>query len=488
MVGSRPRQPVGHAPQMNRGWSRRTRSRARRRASRADPLDDGQVRLPASPAASAATSASTRCSSASRSASRRCSAASASSPTSRCVAFLPKDDGEPAWIEGRSRATTIVLTAVLGDRAVSTLSPPAFLLGPGLFGVAAVHGRSASALYRALRGRARRRPGAGDRARHARPARARRGARAPPPASASSPRSAAAWRSPSISIFAGLGADRRRAARRAAMAHPPGHRARPAARRRLRRRPRPARRRGRARRTGRPPSPQLRPEYRLGVGQHRPRPARAGAPRRADRGRRCASAWARRACASRSGACVLDRRADRRRRGRPARPRRTRASTSTSTSRRARAGTARELLVNADIGVGHLQIDRPGSALRVRRGRADRTLIVAGLATIALGTLLLLDRTRVIDVRFDYMLPGRARRVRRRPALGGSVLVSESTAPTPDRRCRCARRDPAHGYVAGVCAGFAARLGIDPLLIRIGFVLRSPPAAWASRSTRSGGR
>jgi signal transduction histidine kinase len=33
------------------------------------------------------------------------------------------------------------------------------------------------------------------------------------------------------------------------------------------------------------------------------------------------------------------------------------------------------------------------------------------------------------------------------------------------------RRDPAHGYIAGVCSGFAARLGIDPLLIRIGFVL-----------------
>jgi len=40
------------------------------------------------------------------------------------------------------------------------------------------------------------------------------------------------------------------------------------------------------------------------------------------------------------------------------------------------------------------------------RGRhADRTLVVAGLATIALGTLLLLDRTGIIDVRFDYMLP-----------------------------------------------------------------------------------
>ena len=41
----------------------------------------------------------------------------------------------------------------------------------------------------------------------------------------------------------------------------------------------------------------------------------------------------------------------------------------------------------------------------MKRGRADRTLIVAGLATIALGTLLLLDRTGVVDVRFEYMLP-----------------------------------------------------------------------------------
>jgi hypothetical protein len=41
----------------------------------------------------------------------------------------------------------------------------------------------------------------------------------------------------------------------------------------------------------------------------------------------------------------------------------------------------------------------------VKRGRADRTLIVAGLATVALGTLLLLDRTDVLNVRFDYMVP-----------------------------------------------------------------------------------
>ena len=40
------------------------------------------------------------------------------------------------------------------------------------------------------------------------------------------------------------------------------------------------------------------------------------------------------------------------------------------------------------------------------------------------------------------------------------------TSPPPPLR-----RAPASGYIGGVCAGFAARLGIDPILIRIGFVL-----------------
>src|SRR3954453_15541617 len=54
------------------------------------------------------------------------------------LAFLPKDDGEPAWIEGRSRATTIAVVAVLGIGAFSTLKPPGFIFGPGLFVVAAI--------------------------------------------------------------------------------------------------------------------------------------------------------------------------------------------------------------------------------------------------------------------------------------------------------------------------------------------------------------
>jgi hypothetical protein len=54
----------------------------------------------------------------------------------------------------------------------------------------------------------------------------------------------------------------------------------------------------------------------------------------------------------------------------------------------------------------------------VRRGRADRTLIAAGLATIVLGVLLLLDRTDVIDVHFDYMLPALL------AAVGAVLLVA----------------------------------------------------------------
>jgi hypothetical protein len=37
--------------------------------------------------------------------------------------------------------------------------------------------------------------------------------------------------------------------------------------------------------------------------------------------------------------------------------------------------------------------------------RADRTLIAAGLVTIALGALFLLDRLGVVDVRFGYTTP-----------------------------------------------------------------------------------
>jgi hypothetical protein len=39
------------------------------------------------------------------------------------------------------------------------------------------------------------------------------------------------------------------------------------------------------------------------------------------------------------------------------------------------------------------------------RRRADRTLVAAGLATVALGALLLLDQLGLIDLRFGYTAP-----------------------------------------------------------------------------------
>src|SRR3954468_2006602 len=50
---------------------------------------------------------------------------------------LPTDTGEPAWMEGRSRVTTIVITGILSVIALATVSGPGFFVGPGLFGVAA---------------------------------------------------------------------------------------------------------------------------------------------------------------------------------------------------------------------------------------------------------------------------------------------------------------------------------------------------------------
>jgi phage shock protein PspC (stress-responsive transcriptional regulator) len=67
------------------------------------------------------------------------------------VAFLPTDDGKPSWIEGRSRTTTIVATVALAIAAVSFLGPPAFVLGPGLLALA-VLGLLAVLLYRAFGG------------------------------------------------------------------------------------------------------------------------------------------------------------------------------------------------------------------------------------------------------------------------------------------------------------------------------------------------
>jgi phage shock protein PspC (stress-responsive transcriptional regulator) len=65
--------------------------------------------------------------------------------------FLPTDDGEPSFMDSRSRATTAIAVAVLGVIGLSMLGPPRFLLGPGLLACVVVLGGGVL-LYRALSG------------------------------------------------------------------------------------------------------------------------------------------------------------------------------------------------------------------------------------------------------------------------------------------------------------------------------------------------
>ncbi len=67
------------------------------------------------------------------------------------VAFLPHDDGRPSWIEGRSRVTTVVATICLAIAAISIVGPPTFVLGPTLLCLA-ILGLLTVLLYRAFGG------------------------------------------------------------------------------------------------------------------------------------------------------------------------------------------------------------------------------------------------------------------------------------------------------------------------------------------------
>jgi signal transduction histidine kinase len=78
------------------------------------------------------------------------------------------------------------------------------------------------------------------------------------------------------------------------------------------------------------------------------------------------------------------------------------------------------------------------------------------------------------------------------------MTVPMATTPASAPR-RMLRRDPAHGYLGGVCAGLARELGVDPLVVRVGFIAAALAGgvgiaiyalAWAllpAASTRTGG-
>ena len=311
------------------------------------------------------------------------------------VAFLPTDDGEPAWIEGRSRVTSVIAIGALCVIALTTLAPPAFFLGPGLLGVAAVTALGL-VLYRVFGG-----------ARGDDPARAIARATlalialaAVLGAATGIGLLAALGGGPAmaaIAIFAGLmlitvgflGGPRWLILPVTVLVLPLAVVS--AADLDLRG--------GAGERLIRPSTAaELEPEYRLGDRPHRPRPARRGAVGRAEDGQ--AESRDGRGLRARPARYVRRHaRPDRRRRGRPAAARRR----GRQPRHRARRAEAR------DAGVGRRDRGRASASgrrrLRVRERRPDRTLIVAGLATVALGTLLLLDRIGTIDVRFNYMAP-----------------------------------------------------------------------------------
>src|SRR4051794_5650165 len=68
------------------------------------------------------------------------------------AAFLPREDGTPAWISDRSRVTTVAIVIGLCVAGLSALKPPTFLLGPGLIVVAGFTLLGVG-LYRAFGGR-----------------------------------------------------------------------------------------------------------------------------------------------------------------------------------------------------------------------------------------------------------------------------------------------------------------------------------------------
>lgn len=57
----------------------------------------------------------------------------------------------------------------------------------------------------------------------------------------------------------------------------------------------------------------------------------------------------------------------------------------------------------------------------MRSRRFDTVSLVAGLATMALGALLLLDRLGVLDLRFGWLLPALA-------ATAGAILLAAGLA------------------------------------------------------------
>jgi signal transduction histidine kinase len=112
--------------------------------------------------------------------------------------------------------------------------------------------------------------------------------------------------------------------------------------------------------------------------------------------------------------------------------------------------------------------------------RVDRLSLVAGAAIAALGGLLVLDQAGSLELDFPWLGVALA-------AAAGAILLASGLvedgrrdrqearpegAPAEPADLRTAlRRDPENGIVSGVLAGLAARLDLDPALVRIAFAV-----------------
>lgn len=104
-----------------------------------------------------------------------------------------------------------------------------------------------------------------------------------------------------------------------------------------------------------------------------------------------------------------------------------------------------------------------------RAERVDAVSAVAGLALLALGSLLLVSSTGGATFSAAVLGPAVA-------AALGAILLAAGLQPRPRDAVDAPsgtglHRDPDRRWLGGVCAGLAETLGVEPAIVRVGFAL-----------------
>lgn len=107
---------------------------------------------------------------------------------------------------------------------------------------------------------------------------------------------------------------------------------------------------------------------------------------------------------------------------------------------------------------------------RAAEPRPDPVSLVAGIELVALGALLLAGALDVFAPTFAVLAPAMA-------AAVGIILVVLGLQPSSRSGARATnaraalRRDPDRRWIGGVCSGIAGALGVEPMVVRIAFVV-----------------